>query len=274
MFRLPRKALEKWFDSVTDGWNPIVVRELRRAVRSGLLFAFTVYHFGLLLLGHIVDWNDPTTAIFWRTLPTVGSMLLMGFVGGDRCLCHVDELIGTVPLTPTQHFYGHLGTSCILSAFFLVQALPFLAFSSSVLLRLGILLGGFAIAQAGTLFCFTFTIRSQTIVEVSTIGLTTSLVCLPMVGLPFATVLFFWHVYLSPLPQDVLTSWLLAAVVSVGGTLALLSFAYLAYRLSLYHFANRFKNPWQAVSVNMGIYLLWSCFWSVVAFAVVLRFSG
>ena len=274
----------KWFDSFTDGWNPIVVRELRRLMRSWILPIATLAHLGLLAAIYIADPQDPILPelfeVLVRVYPTGTALLFIGvlvLVNAVRVRLK-DELLDVTPLTPKQNVHGILGTSCILSAFFLVQALPFLAFpttvSYSVLIRLGFLFGYFFFTQIALLFALSFFIRTKTIAEVV---ITFLIVIYPGFGLilfnfPFVVMVIVWDMYLPLLPDAVWTTWPFIIVASIGGVLALLSFTYLAYRLSLYHFANRSKSCWRAMFVNLGFHLLWNSFWAVVAFVVALCF--
>ena len=289
MFHSFRKPSAKWFDSVTDGWNPIIVRELRRLMRSWIVPIVTFAHLGLLSVIHVVDLKYPQFPEFFeivfRVAPTYAAM----FLGSILILVNAvrvrlkDELLDITPLTPKQNVHGFLGTSCILSTFFLVQALPFLAFpttfSSLLPIRLGILMGYFFVAQISFLFFLSFFIRAKTTAE----AVITFLVVIYPGNLgtfvlegPFFIIMLVWEMvlHLPALSEDVLASWPFIVVASIGGVLAVLSFTYLAYRSSLHHFANRSKSCWRAMFNNLGFYLLWSSFWAVVVFVVVLCFSG
>ena len=282
MFRPLRQALEKWFDTFSDGWNPIMVRELRRGMRTWILPVITLLHLGLLTVIHVADLKDPHAEfldIVLRIFPTIAAMLLVILltVGNDVRTRMADELLDAVPLTPKERVHGVLGTSCFLSAFFLVQALPFLLFSTSmpysVLIRLGILLSGFVITQIVVLHFLSFFIRAKTTIEVVIVCLAIiypfQLNTIALEG-PFVVmgVLWFFILQLPELPDPVLTSWPFIAVASVGGVLALASFAWLNYRLSLYHFGKRSKSCWSALGVNLFWLLVWSSYWAGITFVI------
>ena len=262
MFRLPRKALEKWFDSVTDGWNPIVVRELRRAVRSEELVAVTIIHLVLLAIVHYC-WKEILYDIsFVATFPT--GIILVMLVINLLSIVGSDEMFETVPLSPKEKVDGFLWSHCLISAFFLVQALPFfaipLAVPFSVPLRLGLLFGCFLFTQIWILIFLSFCVRKTNPIED----------CFAqIVGIKFCIFIPFLFTTILLVSR---CSSIIATVVFVS--IAGLSIGCLAYYLSQYHFARRLKSGRRAYFLNFGIYLLWNIFWGIVAFVVVLCFSG
>ena len=159
------RHFEKWFDSVSDGWNPILVRELRRLAKSRLVPYMTLLHFCLLTMVYIMTFdgrNDPEIPFSTVGLlfPTVFVMFFVeaGFLCRFVFLYHFicwDELLDNTPLRVEEKIEGHLCTSCILSAFFLVQVLPFMLFPLpspyAILAGLVVMFVIFVIAQTTTL---------------------------------------------------------------------------------------------------------------------------
>ena len=280
MFPPLQKALENWFDNVSDGWNPVTVRDLRRLRRSLFFTIATIAHLGLLIFIHVADLTplDFSEEIIMRVFPTYAAMLIVVLmvVGSEVRARLTDELLDAVPLTQKDKVHGILGTSCLLSAFFLVQALPFLAFPAavpySVLIRLGILLGMFIATQMLTLYVLPFFIRTKTVAESVIVVFVVMYLDVGALGLPFIIV---WDdiLRLPLLPDAVYTSWSLIVAMSIGGILALSSFTSMNYRLSLYHFGNPFESCWQTVFVNFLCHAAWSSCWAVIAFFVAFCFS-
>ena len=286
----PIKPLDHWFDRVSDGWNPITVRDLRRMKRSMFFTIATIAHLGLLIFVHVADLKDPHAPEFLeivqRMFPTYAALLIVVLlaIGSDVRARLADELFDTVPLTPKEKVHGILGTSCLLSAFFVVQALPFLLFPPiepySAMMRLGILLGMFIVTQVITLYFLSFFIRTKTVAEV----VITFFIVIYLGGLVLQFPQFPLLMFLSGLltrSNDALMSWPFIAVASLGGVLMLSSFAYLNYRLSLYHlgyqvsqyhFDNRSENCWMATGINLVCHAVWSSSWAVIAFVVVSSF--
>ena len=279
------RRLEKWFDRVSDDWNPITVRDLRRLSRSLFFTVATIVHLGLLTLMHVVAIKDPyiPEEVFetvFRVIPTAMAMLAVSLLTLRRFV-HArlaDGLFDVVPLTPKEHVHGVLGTSSLLSAFFLVQALPFLAFPSilpfpySIPVRLGILVVYFIIAQMASLFLLAFCIRVKTNIEAFiTIFATIYLGGLSIEG-PFVGMLIIWNEVLH-LPPLMKPSLPFMVVASLGGILMVFSFVYLCYRLSLYHFGNRSESCWVATGNNLLYLAVWSSCWAGAAFVVSLCFA-
>jgi len=272
---------DNWFDRISDGWNPVTVRDLRRLKRSWFFVIATISHVGLLLLFlHLGLLMDPFLSeeekTFFSTIPTCAAQLVVVFlvIGSDLRARLTDELFVTVPLPPKEKVHGVLGTSCLVSAFFVVQALPFLLFSPivpySALMRLGILLGGFVVTQILVLHLLSFSLRIWTTTEVVIAFL---VVVYPLnlnlliLEIPFLIMFFSW-IALSPpdLPEYVLTNWLFIAGMSSGGVLALATFAWLNYRLALYHCGKRSGSYWRVIGVNLLCLAVWSSCWASLGY--------
>lgn len=161
---------ESWFDSISDGWNPITVRELRRLARSRLVPYMTLLHFGLLVPAYFlaldcmnepVDEFDPSIyRVIGMLYPTFFVLLFVeaGFLFRLvylHCIIREGELFDLVPLRIGEKIEGHLGVSFVLSGFFLAQTLPFMVFPRSSLHTVLIGIGGlfviFIVAQFATL---------------------------------------------------------------------------------------------------------------------------
>ena len=268
MFRPSRKALEKWFDSVTDGWNPIIVRELRRAVRSGEPIAGLGIHLaGLVVLQAIVHFGGFKESlfvdIFVRSFPTFIVLLVTSSetLGRIERARRDDELFDIVPLSPRVTVKGYFWSSCLILAFVLTPALPFLAFHSEtqfiVPVRLGVLLGCFLVAQVVMLFFFSFSIRTISSLETA---ISTMIVFVFGIFAPFVAATCLWLTFYSEKP-------LFLVLIGVA-TAAMFSLGCCAYCLSLHHFTWRLKSGRTASLLNLGVYLLWSAFWGIAVTAV------
>ena len=281
MFHSFRKSSAKWFDSLTDDWNPIIVRDLRRMWRCRFILFATLAHLSLLTVSHVVDLMGPhAPEIFLRTFPTCAVVLAGAFLTVERMLRSrlSDELFDTVPLTPEETVHGHVGTSCLLSAFFLVQALPFLAFPSvvpfSVPIRLGLLLVCFIVAQVAVLYALAFFARTKSIAETVIAFFVAVFFGGLAFQLPMLFMTFFWGGVLGmgPLSYEAVANPLFIAIASAFSLMALISLGYVVYLLTLYHYFDRSGSFWRTMSVNLSCFAVWSLFWSGVAFEVALLF--
>ncbi len=281
------RRIEKWFDTASDGWNPIVVRDLRRMSRSRVFLIVTFAHLGLLAVIHVADLKDPAAPdlfeIVSRIYPTVAAMLCAGLLSLDQTVRArlKDDSFDLTPLTPQDQVHGCLTTSLFLSAFFFVQALPFLAFPSTIpfgrLIRLGILCGGFVVSPIAVLYPLPFFAITKTMTEAVCMLFAAVYLGGLVLELPFILVFaFLWDVVLQkrPVPFEVMADWPFITIVSLLGVIASLSFVYLLYRLSLFQFTNRNGNCWMGLAVNLYFTGLWSCCWAVIGFVVAIAFSG
>ncbi|MCL2744618.1 MAG: hypothetical protein FWE67_12270 [Planctomycetaceae bacterium] len=284
------RRFEKWFNRISDNWNPVIVRYLRRLRRSGNILLITAVHLLITALICIFSYlsqecifNPEFSDLILPFFPTYTAM----FIGGLLVIWNEvrsrigDELLDAVPLTPKERVRGVLGTSCILSTFFLIPALPLLVFPivvqywfiSAFLIRLGILLGCFVITQITVLHIISFFIRAKTTTEGIIIAL---IVVYPfnlnilVLELPFLFCLAFFLFW--DLPESVITRPPFIIAASICGALMLGTFIYLNYRLLLYHFGNRSESCWRAMFVNLAWLAVWSVFWASVTFAAALCF--
>ena len=113
------RRLEKWFDCFSDGWNPIIVRDLRRLRRSLFFTVATIAHLGLLIFLHVADLQDTREPEFFeivqRIFPTYAVMFvgILLAIGGDVRARLTDEFIDAVPRTPKERLHGGLGISLL-----------------------------------------------------------------------------------------------------------------------------------------------------------------
>lgn len=279
MFKPLRKALENWFDTVSDGWSPITVRDLRRAWQSWFIAIATLAHLGFLTFFHIVDLTAHRfSEIFLQIFPTCLIAFFVSFLTIERVLRSRlgDELFDNTPLTPESIVHGHIGTSCVLSTFFLVQAIPFLLFPSmvpySLPIRLGLLFYIFVAAQVLTLYFLAFFVRTKTPGEV----LFTFFIPVCLGGFitlfPMFIMNFITFTVAVGSPGSGLYG-LFLGVTLFSRLLMLTSFGVVLYLLAMYHYCDRSTNLWWITLRNLLCFAIWGFFWAFIDFDVFLLFA-
>ena len=258
------QCFEKWFDSVSDGWNPITVRDVRRYVRSCFFLVASLVHLAVLASFYLLDTPEQGNPgeIIVRVLPTYVAMVYVTLlIPVTMTRSHMeDEFFTAVPLTPKQHLHGYLGTSCVLTAFFFVQALPFLAFPTGFphgrLIQLGFLAGFLIVVQMVTLFILPFFIRVTSIGGVLVGFFGVLVIALPLLGIIIQTIFFTSiAILLMLLDQSELhaDSPPLVAAFGIFFVEIFVSclLACLPYQLSLRLFASRTKSSLRTRGVNL-----------------------
>ncbi|MDQ3329286.1 MAG: hypothetical protein M3552_01325 [Planctomycetota bacterium] len=151
-------ARRDWFDRASDWCNPILVKEVRQALKSRafvvtflllLLGSWMISAFGLLAAGPSVEYGSVGQAFFTFYFGVL--CMALGVVvpfGAFRSLLNerddnTYELLSITSLTPGQIVRGKWACAIVQTLLFYSAIAPFIAFTS--------LLQGFDFAQAGVL---------------------------------------------------------------------------------------------------------------------------
>ncbi|MDR2643614.1 MAG: hypothetical protein LBC74_12560 [Planctomycetaceae bacterium] len=132
------KMIIKWVDSFSDRMNPIVVRDMRKLTKNGLLEIYVLCYFGIAILAAIIIFlnlypddivtteqiNDDTLIITTVCICVVIFMSMMIGIGYIDLTTLTDEMFFVVPLSPRQSLNAYLGMGALLSFFSTSLSLP------------------------------------------------------------------------------------------------------------------------------------------------------
>ena len=157
--------------SISDRINPIVVRQLRRLVRSHVMLISTILYysislavFGLCFFFLVARSPNAETVAFWSSAgigPASIFMYIVAIVAAAMLpASQISDELFDLPFSARQRLHGYLFTGIVLSCYFASLSLPFTAlsfeFGGSLLTSLLSLLSGIFTGICTTLFFLSF----------------------------------------------------------------------------------------------------------------------
>ncbi|MDR1484508.1 MAG: hypothetical protein LBT09_06755 [Planctomycetaceae bacterium] len=131
------KKIIKWIDSFDDKINPIVVREMRKVTRNGLIENIVLLYFGLAVLAAIVvamnflhqnvHFTTGLFTILALVFPYCIMIIAAGGSAGMACIDSTtltDEIFATVSLSPRQQLNSYWSMTTLGALFMFSLLLP------------------------------------------------------------------------------------------------------------------------------------------------------
>jgi hypothetical protein len=267
-----------WLDSWDDRINPIIVRELRRGVRSEcwelfVLFfwfaALILYAFFLICCPDDVRKNNGWFFLFVPVIILIVIFLLnLSFLFLFKFKTHrtLDELLDAVPLSPRRQLHGYWATLSIYSFFSccffypfivigqLIEPIPYVFFFMPI--------AAFLVSQMIILVLLSFSARLKQEWEFNVLSFFSQLLgYLPAIFIyrrisRSYSIFIQWDQGFSFVSLFIL----LPAVLLIIG--------YVAYQLALYGFKTWQKPLWKALLLNLAVYLLLTFTLAAIGFAI------
>ncbi|MDR1485005.1 MAG: hypothetical protein LBT09_09300 [Planctomycetaceae bacterium] len=274
-----------WVYSFDDFLNPIVVREVRRELRSGGYagsFPLCLVLFTLLICLNFLGVIDVQLLldVFWMCC---WIMWVIGFFSGCLSTCRVDdctvndETFFLVPLSPRQYLHAHLTLSILLSLYRLSLSLPpiltiiFMGHSFSLLVI------------PATVFLASQTVNLvliSSIAQAASAGIKHILTVLDYIKLAFLIIINFfvfvvWFIflvaYIDYLPYS-LQDWESFSGINLFhiflAIIVMLTNCRLAYKLSLRSFDKNYKPRFIGLFHNARIYFLFNTIMAIIYYLI------
>ena len=268
-----------WIDSFGDRFNPITVRDVRRSkyrymLEGATLIVLTLLTVGFLTALMVVDGDKELRhlleietvsrdemAWYMAALPLAVSfyallfyiILALSGLSKDRL---EDELLGLVPLSPKEYVDGYVMSALIFSIFGISLFVPFVAAAGLVgrapLWPLAALFGIFLALQTLATLVIAFGARMKRKWEGILLGISVYAL-MYLLAVPWFGCFFLLDEVCKKSEPDWNHGF---GFFSIWGfmPLALITFAYVGYRLAIYHFTWRNAPYWRSVLINIGIY--------------------